>query len=138
MFITEREIQTQTGVTVTRASVNLAQMMIETYAGKVEEEIVNGVDRTLMSQAVMFQAVYMEERPLDVMTQAAVLSKTQGENSTKFNSDMFSPFLSPWSIKALSGLSWKKSRSIKTGKVHQSSGRGDSFYNWTHDIGIDA
>lgn len=135
MFITEREIQTQTGVVVTRQTVNLAQMMIETYVGKVEEDISDGGDKALMAQAVMFQAIYMEEKPLDVLTKAAVLSNTQGENSSKFDTELFSPFMSPWAIKGLSRLSWNKTRSIHTGKVLQGS-RHDAYYAWTHDIGV--
>jgi hypothetical protein len=135
MFITEREILTQTGFTVARTNVNMAQMMVETYTGRVEEDISDGTDKALMAQAVMYQAIYMEERPGDVLHQAEVHQIVQGDTSTKFNVEKFSPFMSPWSIKACERLSWNKSRSIKTGKVLQNT-KFDHAYAWTHDIGV--
>lgn len=134
MFITENEVLAQTGFNVTRTNVNLAQMMIETYVGRMEEEVSEGTDKALMAQAVMFQAIYMEERPGAVLTQAAVSYLGQGDTATTFNTEMFSPFLSPWSVKACSRLSWNKSRSVHTGKVLQGT-RYSSNYRWTHDIG---
>lgn len=133
MFITEKEIEAQTGYVVTRPNVNLAQMMIETYIGKVEEDVENATDKALLAQAVTFQAIYMEERPDGVLHQAAVSYVMQGGNATTYDNKMFSPFMSPWAIKACERLTWKKSRSIHTGKVlqHTPFNRG---YAWTHDI----
>ena len=135
MFITEREIQSLYGYTVTRPNVNLAQAMLEVFTGKQEEEVADGNDKSLLAQAVAFQAIYMEEKPDGVLKQAAINYSMQGGNATTFNTDMFSPFMSPWAIKACEKLSWYKSRSIHTGKVVQHSPY-DRGYNWTHDIGV--
>jgi len=136
MFITEREIEAQTGFALSRHSVNLAQMMVESFIGKVEEDIENASDRALLAQAVTFQAIYMEDQPKDVLVQAAVLLSSQGGNQTQFDGKMFAPFLSPFAVKACQQLSWKKTRSVKTGKVMQSPPKFDSYYRWTHDIGV--
>ena len=135
MFITEKEILAVYGYTVTRPNVNLAQAMLETYTGKMEEDVADGNDKALLAQAVAFQAIYMEERPDGVLKQAAISYSLQGGNATTFDTDMFSPFMSPWAIKACEKLSWNKSRSVHTGKVVQHSPY-DRNYAWTHDIGV--
>jgi hypothetical protein len=134
MFITEDQILSQTGAVVTLRSVQMSQTMVETYCGRVEAEIDDPNDRALLAQATMFQAIYIEDKPISVMTQAALKSENQGLSNAVFDTAMFSPFMSPWAVKACSRLSWVGSRSIKTGKaIPQASFNGSLA--WTHDIG---
>jgi len=134
MFITEREVLTQTGIEVTRTNVSLAQLMVETYVGRGESDIEENKDKELMAQAITFQAIYLDGQPDNVMTTAAATFMSQGSTSVSFNLESFAPFMSPWALKATQRLSWMRSRSVSTGRVVQKR-RGSAFDALTHDVG---
>ena len=135
MFTTVNEIKNLTGIEVSSENLNLAQMMIETYVGRVEEDVDDASDKALLAQATMFQAIYMEERPDSVLTNAATTMLTQGGAQAVFDTKLFAPFLSPWAAKACSRLTFTRSRSIRTGKVVQRAPYSRSMA-WTHDLEV--
>ena len=135
MFTTVDEIKAQAGIDVTQHTLNLAQMMVETYTGKIEEDVDDGSDKALMSQAVMFQAIYMGQSPDNVLETAATTFLSQGGVQSSFDAKLFAPFLSPWAAKSCERLSWNRSRSIHTGRVIQRTPHA-AYAAWTHDLGV--
>jgi hypothetical protein len=117
MFISKEQIKSKTGVDITATVLALAQTMIETYVGKDEAEVERAEDAETLGRAVLFQALYINDDPTAVFEQAAVVQIQGNEAMTTFDTSKFSPFMSPWAVKACEKLSWLGSRSIHTGPV---------------------
>ena len=132
MFITKEEITVRSGVTVTQETLMLAHTMIETWVGKDEAEVTNGADKAILAKATMFQAIYLGDNPETVLLQAGMEKLSQNESNVTFDKDMFSPFMSPWSVVACKKLSWLGSRNIKTGPF--ANGHvADWKHRWYHE-----
>jgi hypothetical protein len=54
-----------------------------------------------------------------VFKQAALTSQGQTDALINFNRDMHSPFIAPLAVLAIKGLTWKKAKSVATGKIFQ-------------------
>jgi hypothetical protein len=120
MFISKEEIAERTGITVSQQTLQLAQLMIEAWVGKDEAEVNDAGDFAILGNATLFQAVYLgDENATDMLQQAAVKSMVVGETNTSFDTDMFSPYMSPWAIKTCRRLSFVGSRSVRTGPVFE-------------------
>lgn len=132
MFTTVERVYEMTGYQVTEFNLALAQTMIEAYVGKVEADVVDASDFAILGRATAFQAVYIKENPDDVLEQAPVKSLGQNESVTVFDVEKWSPFLSVWVIMACNGLSWRRSRSIKTGPVLDRPIEGWA-YRWLYE-----
>lgn len=117
MFTTEQEISNRTGVFVDTQRVMNAQMMVETFIGRVEEDVTDASDRAILATAVTFQAIYLGDNEDMAWEQIAAKQIGQNESVMTFDPTMFAPFMSPWAVKACSRLSWMRSRSISTGPV---------------------
>lgn len=117
MLITATEIKNRTGYEIPSTVVSVAQMMIESYVGRVEEDVSEPNDIAIMGNAVAFQAIYIAENVEDSFMQSHIKSLTQGEVTTAFVWEKFAPFMSPWASKSCEKLSWMRSRSINTGPV---------------------
>lgn len=117
MFVTVEQVLALTGKEVTQEIVNLAQTMLEIYVGRVDEDIVDASDRSLMANATAMQAVYMMDNPESILDQAAVTQNMESDTMVTFDTAKFSPFLSPWAFRACDKLSWNRSRSLHTGPV---------------------
>lgn len=117
MFISKEEILAHTGIEVTGETLGLAHMMIETWVGRQEADVVEANDLALLGRATMFQAVYIEGSLDVVLEQAAVKSITLSESTTAFDLEMFAPYMSPWAVMACRKLSWTGTRTVHTGPV---------------------
>lgn len=122
MFISKEEVQARSGKVVDGETLTLAQTMIETWVGKDDAEVTKGSDRAVLAKATMFQVIYLAENPDTVLVQAGVKQLSQNESNIKFDTDMFSPFMSPWAVVACKKLSWFGTRSVKTGPMSSYSG----------------
>jgi hypothetical protein len=66
-----------------------------------------------------YQAVYMLENEDTVFQQSAFTSQGQTDFVVNFNSNMYSPWIAPLAVIAAKALSFKKTRSFRTGKMFQ-------------------
>lgn len=118
MFTTVENVKTITGYTVTTEQVYAAQVIIETFCGRVEAEVTTPNDRALLAKATAFQAAYMSQNYQTVFEQVAVTSIAQTDGGTVLDIGMAAPYIAPLAIFAMRNLSWRKSRSIKIGPMY--------------------
>jgi hypothetical protein len=117
MFITPAEITAKTGYVVETNVVQRAQTMVESFVGRVEAEVTEATDKALLGHATMWQAIYIMEEPEAMLQQVAVKTMMGGDQTTVFDVEKFAPFFAPWAFKACERLSWRRSRTIRTGPV---------------------
>lgn len=131
MFVTPEEVMEVTPYTdVTVPQVRQAQFVIETFLGKTETEIDDPSDVARIRRAVIYQTVYMRDNPDITFNQIAVSSISRGDGLTVFRAgDFASPFVAPLALMSLHGLSWRRTRSIKIGRLHAEAPRID----WRRD-----
>lgn len=119
MFTTVNSVKEYTDADVTIDLIKRAQAIIEVYIGKDEIDIDNPSDLLLLDKMTAYQAAYMFENEAIVYTQIASNSVGAGDSAQNFNAAMSAPFIAPLAVFAAKGLSFKKPRSIKTGKIFQ-------------------
>lgn len=125
MYATADDVYAITGYTVDPSMIKMAQTIIEIYTGRVEADIVGGRDRSLLGRATAFQAAYMNDSTDMIFEQVAGATVGQNDSLVQFRAgDNHSPFVSPLAALACKHLSWKKSRSIHTGRIFD---RGRSY-----------
>lgn len=117
MFTTPEYVQAVTGYTVTVEQVTMAQGLVETLIGRVEAVVTDANDRAILGNAVAYQAAYMRDNPKVVFEQAAVKAVRTGESTVSFDVDQGAPWYAPLAVEACKRLSWRKSRSVRTGPM---------------------
>lgn len=117
MFINIDGVKDVTGVDVERTDIILAQHVIEAFVGKNETEVQDADDIALLAKAVAFQAVYMLNNYDRVYEQVALVQMGQQDGQMTFDKDMAAPFIAPLAVLTLRNLSWRRSRSVKTGAM---------------------
>lgn len=96
-----------------------AQGIVESYIGKDEIDIQNPSDLLLLDKMVSYQAAYMIENEYAIFDQVAVTSQGQTDFLVSFDTSKDSPWIAPLVVIAARGLSFRKPRSIQTGKIFQ-------------------
>lgn len=129
MFTSEEQTLALTGYTVGLDLINQAQGILETFLGKVEAEIDNPYDLAVLARATAYQAAYMKTNSEAVYEQIAIRSIAQADGGVTLDRDRHAPWIAPLAHMALSTLSWRRSRSIKTGPVFE----GSSRIGWLYD-----
>ena len=119
MLSTVNSVREYTGYEVTLDLIKRAQAVIEIYIGKDEIDIENPADLLLLDKMVAYQTAYMLENEDIVFKQAALTSQGQTDALINYDRNMKSPFIAPLAVLASRGLSFKKSRSFRTGKIFQ-------------------
>jgi len=119
MLSTVNSVREYTGYEVTLDLIKRAQGVIEIYVGKDEIDIDSPADLLLLDKMVAYQTAYMLENEDLVFKQMAVDSSTTGTSLQVFNTEMNAPYIAPLAVLAAKGLSFKKSRSFRTGKIFQ-------------------
>lgn len=102
---------------VTIQRVFMAQEIIEAVVGRTEAEIDNANDLALLAKATAYQTVYMLKNYDTVFQQMGLRSTSQGDSSLIFDVDLLAPYLAPLAVIALRNLSFRASRSVKTGRM---------------------
>lgn len=102
-----------------RQHIKRAQGIIEVYIGKDEIDIQNPSDILLLDKIVSYQCAYMIENEESVFNQIAVTSQGQTDFIVNFDVSKDSPWIAPLAVIAARGLSFRKPRSLKTGKIFQ-------------------
>lgn len=119
MLSTVNSVREYTGYEVTLELIKRAQAVIEIYIGKDEIDIESPADLLLLDKMVAYQTAYMLENEDLVYKQIAASSLNVGGSVQNFNTNMNAPFIAPLAVLAAKGLSFKKSRSFRTGKMFQ-------------------
>jgi hypothetical protein len=119
MFTTVNNVKEYTDADVTLDLIKRAQAVIEIFIGKDEIDVENPSDLLLLDKMTAYQTVYMLQNEDVVYTQIAANSVGSGDSVQNFNTAMSAPFIAPLAVMAAKGLSFKKPRSIKTGKIFQ-------------------
>lgn len=133
MFITVERANKITGnkFNLTLDDVFVAQTILETYTGREESVITDADDLELYAKATAFQAAYMKNDDNNVFEQAQVQTISQDSSTIDFRpGDYASPFIAPLAVMALRQVTWKKSRSINTGRISNNVNR---FFDWKRD-----
>lgn len=121
MLSTINSVKDYTGYDVSLDLIKRAQGIIEIYVGKDEVDVENPSDLLILDKMVSYQAAYMLENEDIVYKQIATSSITLSGSSQSFDRSSQAPYIAPLAILAAKGLSFKKSRSFKTGKIFQFS-----------------
>jgi hypothetical protein len=119
MFTTVNSVKEYTDADVTMPLIKRAQAVIEIFIGKDEIDVENPSDLLILDKMTAYQAAYMLDNEDTVYTQIASNSVGAGDSIQNFNTAMSAPFIAPLAVMAARGLSFKKPRSIKTGKIFQ-------------------
>jgi hypothetical protein len=119
MFTTVNSVKEYTDADVSIALIKRAQAIIEIFIGKDEIDVESPSDLLILDKMTAYQAAYMFENEDVVYTQIAANSVGAGDSVQNFNTAMSAPFIAPLAVMAAKGLSFKKPRSIKTGKIFQ-------------------
>lgn len=118
MFADTNDVKDITGKIASNQLVTRAQYVIESYIGKLEDEVTDTKDLELLKRAVAYQTAYMLNNEDLVYEQMSVSTTTQGDASTTFKAtDSVSPWIAPMAVMSCNMLSFIKTRSIKTGKI---------------------
>jgi hypothetical protein len=120
MLSTINSVKEYTGYDVSLDLIKRAQAIIEIFIGKDEIDVENPADLLLLDKMVSYQTAYMLENEDLVFKQIATVSLSTGGTIQNFDTKMFAPFIAPLAILAANGLSFRKIRGIKTGKIFQS------------------
>ena len=119
MLSTVNSVKEYTGYDVTLPLILRAQAIIEIFVGKDEIDVESPSDLLLLDKMVSYQAAYMLDNEAIVFEQVATNSVGAGDSAQNFNTAMSSPFIAPLAVMAVKGLSWKKPKSIRTGRIFQ-------------------
>ena len=119
MFTTINSVKEYTNADVTLDLIKRAQAVIEIFIGKDEIDVENPSDLLILDKMTAYQSAYMLDNEDIVYTQVASNSVGSGDSAQNFNLAMSAPFIAPLAVFAAKGLSFKKPRSIKTGKIFQ-------------------
>jgi hypothetical protein len=125
MFSTINSVKEYTNSDVTLDLIKRAQGVVEIFIGKDEIDVVNPNDLLLLDKITAYQAAYMLENEEIVFKQIASLSTGSGDSIQNYNPEMFAPFMAPLAVMASAGLSFKRGRSIRTGRIFQLPARID-------------
>jgi len=127
MFTTVNNVKQYTNQDVAIDLVSRAHNLIEIFIGKPEIDIENVNDLMILDKMTAYQAAYMLDNEDIIYKQIASLSVGTGDSNQNYDTKMFSPFIAPLAVLASKGLTFKRSRSLKTGKIFQLQ----PFMDWT-------
>lgn len=112
MIATVDDVYELTGYTANESDIKRAQAIVEVYAGRPEALVTNVSDLAWLRYAVAWQVAYMAEDPQSIYEQANIESITSNDTHINFGGKAYQ--IAPLAAKAVSRLSWRKSRSIAT------------------------
>lgn len=125
MFSTVNSVKEYTGYDVSLDLIKRAQAIVEIYVGRDEIDITDPADLLLLDKVTSYQTAYMIDNEEVVFKQIALDSAGSGDTLQNYDITMSSPFIAPLTVLASKGLTWKRSKSFRTGKIFQLPARID-------------
>ncbi len=119
MLSTVNSVKEYTGQDVTLELIKRAQAIVEIYIGMDEIDVEDPSDLLILDKMTSYQSVYMLDNEDIVYKQIAATSVGAGDSVQNFDTAMNAPWIAPLAVLAARGLSFKRSRSIRTGKIFQ-------------------
>lgn len=118
MYTTVEQVKNLTNYDVTTDEIYRAQAIVEAFTGKMESEVEVPNDRGILARATAYQAAYMSSNAETVFEQVSVSQIGQNDSLIMYKAgDDMSPWIAPLAILTLKKLSWRKSRSVRTGRI---------------------
>lgn len=112
MIASVDEIYDITGYSADENDIRRAQAIVEVFAGKTEILIKDANDIAWMKYAVAWQTAYMSQDEAGIYEQANVQSMRQNDTTINFGDRVYA--VAPLVVKAVSRLSWNKSKTVNT------------------------
>jgi hypothetical protein len=131
MFVSVEEAEGLTLTELDAESIYVAQGIIEVHVGRTEADVDNARDLAMLARAVSYQAAYMVHQRTMIFEQVDL--KTLGVGGTTYNfrnNNSDAPFIAPLAVKACNKLSWRKARSVKTGRSETPRSELASWWKW--------
>jgi len=125
MFTTVNNVKLYTGKEVALDIITRAQALMEILIGRNEVDIENVSDLMLLDKMTAYQVAYMLENEDLIYKQTAANSVGSGDSMQTFDTSMLAPFMSPLAVIASRGLSFNKTKSVRTGKIFQFNRKAD-------------
>jgi hypothetical protein len=125
MFSTVNSVKEYTNLDVSLDLIKRAQAIVEIYIGRDEIDVLDPADLLLLDKITAYQSAYMIENEEIVFKQIALESAGNGTTLQNYDNNMFSPFIAPLVVLASKGLTWKRSKSFRTGRIFQFPARID-------------
>jgi hypothetical protein len=126
MFSTVNSVKEYTNLDVSLDLIKRAQGVVEIYIGRDEIDILDPADLLLLDKVTSYQAAYMLDNEDIVYKQIAVIAQGgQSTGSITFDARMSAPWMAPLAVLASKGLTWKRSKSFRTGRIFQLPARID-------------
>jgi hypothetical protein len=125
MFSTVNSVKEYTGYDVALDLIKRAQAIVEIYIGRDEIDILDPADLLLLDKITSYQTAYMLENEEIVFKQIALSSASSENNNQNYDTKMSSPFIAPLAVLASKGLTFKRSKSFRTGRIFQLPARID-------------
>jgi hypothetical protein len=119
MFCTQEDVIEYTGYSVTGAVIQQAQAIVESYIGRLEDDISDPRDYEILKKATAYQAAYMKDNYNKVFQQVAMKQVTQNGGIITFKDGDEVPFVAPLTAMACKSLSWRKSRNVAIGPIQR-------------------
>jgi hypothetical protein len=119
MFSTVNSVKEYTNADVTIDLIKRAQGVVEVFVGKDEIDVTNPNDLLILDKMTAYQSAYMLNNEEIVFQQIASLSTGSGDSIQNYDPKMSAPFMAPLAVMASSGLTFKRGRSIRTGRIFQ-------------------
>lgn len=114
MYATVDDVFEATGHSTDAAKISMAQAICEIVSGRTEVMVTKPDDVEWMKYATAMQVVYIAQNTESVYEQANVESLRQGDNTVVFGDKVYA--VAPLAVEAMKNLSWRRSRSVKTGR----------------------
>ena len=125
MFSTVNSVKEYTNLDVSLDLIKRAQAIVEIYIGRDEIDILDPADLLLLDKITSYQTAYMIDNEEIVFKQIALDSAGTGDTLQNYDISMSSPFIAPLAVLASKGLTWKRSKSFRTGRIFQLPARID-------------
>ena len=125
MFSTVNSVKEYTGYDVSLDLIKRAQAIVEIYVGRDEIDIESPSDLLLLDKITSYQTAYMLENEDIVFKQIGLTSINSNQQMLDFSQNNHSPYIAPLVYIASKGLTFKRSKSFRTGKIFQLPARLD-------------
>jgi len=129
MFTTVEQVKELTGYDVTIELIFQAQAIIESFSGRIEQEVTLVKDKEVLAKSVAYQAAYMVTNYEKIFEQVGLTSMQTPDGALVLDITLGAPYIAPLAAINLRGLSDRGTKSVKIGSMFGVPVRAD----WKRD-----